>query len=170
MAKTDGGRSGGTAFTVRGAMRSAAAMACVAWVAGCATSPQRVTNADLQKQVADAERAFARTMADRDFAAFGTFVSSEAIFFAGPKALRGRQEVIDAWKRFFDKPQAPFSWKPETVEVLDSGTLALSSGPVFDPAGKQFATFTSIWRLESQGTWRVIFDKGNDVCDCAKPP
>ena len=94
----------------------------------------------------------------------------DAVFFSGDKPLRGRQAVADAWKRFYDKPDAPFSWKPSTVEVLDSGTLALSSGPVYDPKGKNFATFTSIWRLEAPGVWRIIFDKGNDVCDCAKAP
>lgn len=73
------------------------------------------------------------------------------------------------WKRFYEKPEAPFSWEPETVQVLDSGTLALSSGPVRDPNGKHFATFSSIWRLEAPGVWHVIFDKGNEVCDCAKP-
>ena len=31
---------------------------------------------------------------------------------------------------------APFSWQPETVEVLASGTLAISSGPVKDTNGK----------------------------------
>ena len=55
------------------------------------------------------------------------------------------------------------------MEVLDSGTLALSSGPVHDPQGKLAATFTSIWRLEAPGIWRIIFDKGNEVCDCPKP-
>lgn len=144
--------------------------ACLTIVAGCTTSPPRATTADLQKEVVDTERAFARTMADRNFAAFGTFLATDAIFFSGPKPLHGRQEVAEAWKRFYEKPDAPFSWKPEMVEVLESGTLALSSGPVFDPAGKQFATFTSIWRLEAPGTWRIIFDKGNDVCDCAKAP
>jgi ketosteroid isomerase-like protein len=126
--------------------------------------------AELKQQVADTERAFARTMADRNHAAFVTFLSDEAIFFTSTKPLRGRQEVADFWKRFYEKPDAPFSWTPETVEVLDSGTLALSTGPVFDPAGKNVATFTSIWRLEAPGVWRIIFDKGNDVCDCPKPP
>ena len=77
--------------------------------------------------------------------------------------------MTDFWKRFYEGPTAPFSWQPETVEVLDSGDLALSSGPVRDPQGKLVATFTSIWRLEAPGTWRIIFDKGNDVCDCPKP-
>jgi ketosteroid isomerase-like protein len=109
-------------------------------------------------------------MADRDFSAFSSFIAPDAVFFNGPEARRGKQAVVDAWKRFYEKPDAPFSWRPETVEVLDSGNLALSSGPVFDPAGKQFATFTSIWRQDGAGTWRIVFDKGNPVCDCAKAP
>jgi len=152
-------------------MRAAGvAAACLTLVAGCTMTPPRAGTADLQKQVADTERAFAKTMADRDHAAFATFIAPDAIFFAGPKALHGKQEVADAWKRFYEKPDAPFSWKPEQVEVLESGALALSSGPVFDPKGKQFATFTSIWRMEAPGVWRIVFDKGNEVCDCPKPP
>jgi ketosteroid isomerase-like protein len=141
----------------------------VAMLSGCASVTPRPTAADMQRQVADTERAFAKTMADRDHAAFVSFLSDETIFFSGAKALRGRQQVADAWKRFYDGPVPPFSWQPEIVEVLDSGTLALSSGPVHNPQGKLVATFTSIWRLEAPGTWRILFDKGNDVCDCAKP-
>ena len=53
------------------------------------------------------------------------------------------------------------------IEVLASGTLALSSGAVRDPAGKRIGTFNSIWRRESDGRWRVVFDKGCPACDCA---
>ena len=52
--------------------------------------------------------------------------------------------------------------------ALDSGSLAYSSGPVFDPKGKRVATFNSVWRREADGTWRVVFDKGCNACDCAK--
>ena len=144
-------------------------LACLALLAGCASAPQRANIAELQKQVADTERAFARTMAERNHAAFTAFLSDEAIFFTGPTPLRGKQAVAEAWKRFYEKPDAPFAWEPETVEVLDSGTLAISGGPVKDAKGKLFATFSSIWRLEAPGVWRIVFDKGNEVCDCAKP-
>jgi ketosteroid isomerase-like protein len=120
--------------------------------------------------VADTERAFAKTMADRDHVAFAAFLSDEAVFFTGPNPLHGKVEVAAAWKRFYERPQAPFSWQPEVVEVLDSGTLAISSGPVFDPVGRKFATFTSIWRLEAPGVWRVVFDKGSPECDCRNNP
>ena len=124
---------------------------------------------DIQQVVADTERAFARTMAERDHAAFVRFVSEEAVFFSGTKVLRGKQQVADAWKPYYQGPTAPFSWQPEQVEVLQSGALALSSGPVRDASGKLIATFSSVWRLEAPGVWRIVFDKGNEVCDCAKP-
>lgn len=127
------------------------------------------TNADLQAQVRDTERAFARTMAARDHAAFASFVSDEAVFFSGPKVvLRGRKAVADAWKRFYEGPKAPFSWEPESVEVLDSGTLGLSSGPVRDPEGNRVGTFSSVWRRGPEGTWKIVFDKGCPPCECPK--
>jgi ketosteroid isomerase-like protein len=123
-------------------------------------------NAELERQVLDTERAFARTMADRDHAAFTAFLSQEAIFFSGDETLRGREAVAAAWKPYFGTPVAPFSWAPERVEVLDSGTLALSTGPVYDPQETLIATFTSIWRLEAPGRWHIVFDKGAPACAC----
>ena len=63
-------------------------------------------------------------MAQRDFESFLSFVSEEAVFFSGKKALRG----------------------------------------------KLVGTFTSIWQLDEKShQWRIIFDKGNDACDCSNP-
>jgi len=123
--------------------------------------------AQLEREVGDTERAFAKTMADRDATHFASFVSEEAVFFAGDQPLRGRAEVARRWAKFFEKPAPPFSWEPDQVQVLDSGTLAISSGPVRDAAGKPFARFTSIWRREAPGTWRIVFDKGSDLCEAA---
>jgi ketosteroid isomerase-like protein len=139
---------------------------CCALTAVAAHSAER----DVASEVRDAERAFAKTMADRSLEAFSSHIAPEGIFFNRNGALRGRETVVAAWTRFFDKKEAPFSWEPETVEVLDSGTLALTSGPVRDPAGKLIGTFTSIWRLEPDGRWRVVFDKGCDVCEPEKKP
>lgn len=108
-----------------------------------------------------AEVAFARSMADRNQQRFAEFVSDEAIFFSGNGVLTGKAQVVDGWAAFFKEPAAPFSWAPDQVEVLASGTLALSTGPVRDPAGKVIARFNSIWRLEAGKVWRVVFDKGS---------
>ena len=59
-----------------------------------------------------------------------------------------------------------FSWAPAEVEVLDSGTLAMTSGPVYDPSGTRTGTFTSVWRAEKDGSWKIVLDKGCPPCDC----
>jgi ketosteroid isomerase-like protein len=147
--------------------RATPLLLCLAWLAGCAAGPQpaAVDRAELPRQVAATERAFAKTMADRDHAAFVGFLAEETVWFAsGDKVLRGKQVVAEAWKPFYEGPQAPFSWEPTVTEVLDSGTLALTSGPVYDPSGKQVANFMSIWRQESPGVWRIVFDRGCAHC------
>lgn len=128
-----------------------------------------VKNEDLKQQVAGTERAFAATMKARDHAAFASFLADEAVFFSGPNPLHGKQAVADFWKKFYDNKEAPFSWEPDEVEVLASGKLAWSSGPVYGPDGKLIARFNSVWRLEPSGKWKIIFDHGADVCDCKKP-
>ena len=113
-----------------------------------------------RKQVFAAESSFAASMARRDFEAFASHVSQEAIFFGDTTVMRGKQAVLNGWRPFFAKPEAPFSWKPEVIEVLPSGNLAISNGPVFDPQGQRVGSFSSIWRREPDGSWQVIFDKG----------
>ncbi|HEU0204257.1 MAG TPA: nuclear transport factor 2 family protein [Burkholderiaceae bacterium] len=148
--------------------RTHALAACAILLSGCAALPTAADLAERQREVAATERAFAQTMADRDHAAFANFLAEEAVFFSGPKPLHGKAAVAAWWKRFYEKPQAPFSWRPEQVEVLPSGTLAMSTGPVYDPQGKQIGTFTSVWRRDAPGVWRIVFDKGDSTCDCPK--
>jgi ketosteroid isomerase-like protein len=150
------------------ACRTVAALSLLMCAACAATRPavhQPLSTAELQSEVSGAERAFAATMAARDFKSFLGYVSEEAVFFGGGgPPSRGRAAVGAAWRGLFDGPQAPFSWEPDHVEVLDSGTLALSTGPVRDPDGKATARFNSIWRREADGRWRVVFDKGQCLC------
>ena len=137
----------------------------LALIAGLAISasgtPLHAQAPDLAARVEAREIAFAQTMADRDLQAFATFVSEEAVFFTGNEPIRGREAIVAAWAPYYEGGSAPFSWHPDTVEVLESGTLALSSGPVRNPAGEEVGRFNSIWRLEADGEWRVVFDKGS---------
>jgi uncharacterized protein (TIGR02246 family) len=126
--------------------------------------------ATLTRQVFVAESSFAAAMAARDSAAFARLIAPDAVFFGEKTVQRGKAAVVQSWSRFFTGPAAPFSWRPEKVEVLDSGTLAHSSGPVHDPEGKQIGIFNSIWRREADGSWRVVFDKGCPVCNCERSP
>jgi ketosteroid isomerase-like protein len=148
-------------LAVAGLLAAASAVAA----AGAGAAPAFT---GVQEQVANVERAFAATMKARDHAAFVNFLSEEAIFEAGDKAQRGKKVVAAEWAKFFVKPDAPFSWEPDQVEVLASGTLAKTSGPVYAPDGKLIARFNSVWRLEAPNTWRIVFDGGSEVCNCQK--
>ncbi|MDB5748727.1 MAG: hypothetical protein JWP72_3575 [Massilia sp.] len=149
--------------------RSAGLVLVVAMVIGAVALAlargSRATPLELRQQVMQAERAFAATLARHDFEAFTGFLSREAVFMSPAGPQRGKDAVASGWRGYFDQPAAPFSWEPDEVEVLASGTLAFSSGPVKDAAGKQVGRFNSVWRLEGPGTWRVVFDRG---CDCGR--
>ena len=47
----------------------------------------------LTRQVTEAERAFARSMAERDHAAFTALLSEQAVFFNGQKVSNGKAAV-----------------------------------------------------------------------------
>jgi uncharacterized protein (TIGR02246 family) len=145
--------------------RRGPAFVVAALLAGCGAGSPSDT-AKLADEVRRAETAFAQTMADRDHAAFVSFLADEAVFFTGTGELRGKAAIAAGWKKFYEGT-APFSWRPETVAVLESGTLALSSGPVFAPDGTRAGTFNSVWRRERDGSWKIVFDKGCPDCECA---
>ena len=111
-------------------------------------------------EVRKAETAFARAFADRDKAAFFAFVADDATFLSPLGALRGKQAVVERWSKFFEGPEAPFSWIPERVEVSADGKLGLSIGPVYDAKGNQTGNYISTWRKGSDGQWKVVFDGG----------
>jgi ketosteroid isomerase-like protein len=138
--------------------------AVAAGAIGCATTSPVPDLEHLRREVAATETAFAATMAARDLEAFGRFLSEEAVFLNGGSPLRGKRAILDRWRGFFEAPAAPFSWKPDMVEVSASGGLAQSIGPVFSPDGTLTARFYSTWLREEDGVWRIVFDNGYDVC------
>lgn len=157
--------SDGTGTLVKASASGAALVAGAALFLACSgAATQSVASQDLAKAEAAVrarEVAFAQTMADRDPEAFRSFLAEDAVFFdAAGSPLRGAGAVADAWRPFFVADTAPFSWRPDLVVVLESGRLALSTGPVLDPSGAPVGRFNTIWRLDADGAWRVVFDKG----------
>ena len=116
------------------------------------------TLADAVEDVRQAEIAFAKAFADRDKEKFFSMIANDATFLSGLTTARGKQAVVARWSRFFESPQAPFSWGPERVSVSADGKLGLSTGPVFDPKGNHVGDYISTWRKEADGSWKIVFD------------
>jgi pimeloyl-ACP methyl ester carboxylesterase/ketosteroid isomerase-like protein len=113
--------------------------------------------ADAVSEVRDTEIAFAKAFADRDKEKFFSFVEEDATFLSN-STLRGKTKVVERWSRFFEGPEAPFSWTPERVSVSADGMLGLSTGPVFDPDGRHSGSYLSTWRKQKDGSWKILFD------------
>jgi ketosteroid isomerase-like protein len=137
--------------------------------AGCAATPTPIDLDLLQREVWNTELSFARSMAERDFSAFGRHLSEHAVFWSGGQVQRGKVAVLQSWRRFFDGAQAPFSWQPDEVVVIGDGSLAQSSGPVRDSQGQLIARFRSVWRREADGRWLIVLDRG-EAAEPPKPP
>ena len=141
----------------------ACALSAIALGALAATPlPSANDIATVAGEVKASEIAFAKTMADRKLDKFADFVAEDAVF-NGRTPHIGKAAVLETWKGFFDGPQAPFSWGPDAVAPTADGRYAISTGLVHDPAAKVTGRFTSIWRKDADGHWRVVADQGVDA-------
>ena len=92
----------------------------------------------------------------------------DARFVGGAGVKRGPVEIAASWSVFFEDAGPTIKWRPQFVEVLEEGRLALTPGPYrmidTDTDGNEierWGTFNSVWRKQSDGTWRVVFDAGS---------
>lgn len=123
--------------------------------------------ADLTNDVRCREIGFSKSAERQDLAAFRSYLDADARF-VGSSVNRGIDNIAQTWSAFFTDGGPSIKWRPELVEVLEDGKLALSRGPyrvlARDPDGnlvENWGTFNSIWRLNEDGKWRVVFDAGS---------
>ena len=113
------------------------------------------------------EIAFSHSAEQRDAQKFASFIDADARF-VGNSVMRGVEQIVAGWQAFFADDGPSIRWRPQFVEVLEDGQLALTRGPYqltsVDDDGKtveSWGTFNSVWRLHADGEWRVVFDAGS---------
>ena len=123
--------------------------------------------ADLVDDVRCREIGFSQSAENQDIDAFRSFIDADARFVGG-SVRQGVDEVAQAWSVFFTTDGPTIKWRPQIIQVLENGTLALSRGPYksesVDADGNHvvnWGTFNSVWRLNDDGQWRVVFDAGS---------
>ena len=123
--------------------------------------------ADPEQTVRCREIGFSKSVENLNRNLFPTFIDPDARF-VGNKVDRSREAIAEAWRVFFADDGPLIKWRPQFVEVLESGDLALTRGP-YRIIGKDenghptegWGTFNSVWRLNDDGEWLVVFDAGS---------
>jgi ketosteroid isomerase-like protein len=138
------------------------------WLASLLILPA-LAIADVENDVRCREIAFSQSVESQDADAFASFIDSDARFVGG-SVQRGAEAVIQAWSVFFGDGAPKITWRPQFIEVLEDGTLALSRGPyrmiTADAEGvstEHWGTFNSIWRKQADASWKIVFDAGNEA-------
>ena len=99
-----------------------------------------------------------------------SFISEEAVFISNGKSGRGKAAIAADWKKFYDAPRAPFSWKPDLVEVLAVGQRS-PTRPVPFPirTEKSSRGLTPRGASKRRESGALCSTAGSEVCNCPKP-
>ncbi|MDH3339056.1 MAG: DUF4440 domain-containing protein [Gammaproteobacteria bacterium] len=130
--------------------------------------------ADLTDDVRCREIAFSQSVETKNPDQFRSFIDDDARFVSDI-VRRGPDAITEAWAPFLSETGPRIQWRPQFVEVLADGKLALTRGPyrlvATDPDGNEiehWGTFNSVWRLHDTGEWKVVLDAGSPAADA--PP
>jgi len=120
----------------------------------------------------EADRAFAAAVAEGGADAWASwFAEDGAVVQEGIGEVRGR-EAVRTLMAALDAPGVSLQWEPERADIAASGDLGWTTGKsVLEGPGPDGTTvriegvYVSIWRLQPDGTWKVVMDLGNPVSE-----
>lgn len=81
----------------------------------------------------------------------------------GKLPLMNKAEAQEAWG---DKPViTAITWKPVRAEVAESGDFGYTFGfsTYQDADTTTYTNYCTIWRKQKDGTWKYVFDGGNNT-------
>lgn len=116
----------------------------------------------------DADRAFNDATADGGSEAWASwFAEDGALMREGVGEIRGR-DAIRAAVAALDDPNVSLVWDPDRADIAASGDLGWTTGEFVStftaPDGSVTegrGRYVSIWRLQADGSWKVVMDLGN---------
>lgn len=132
----------------------------------------RFSRADRQSATADdlrqMEAEFMKAAAERGADGYMSYYADDAVELPnGADALEGKANIRKAMGFLNDKNNQ-LVWKPVYADISASGDLGYTHGTYEfrskDKAGKptvDHGKYTSIWKKQMDGSWKVVLDMGN---------
>ncbi len=114
------------------------------------------------------EGEFMKAAADKGSQGYMSYYADDAVEVPNGGALiRGRVEIAKGMP-FLDDKNNQLIWTPVGADISSSGDLGYTYGTFEfrskDKDGKpvvDYGKYTSIWKLQRDGSWKVVLDMGN---------
>jgi len=92
--------------------------------------------------------------------AFLTYAADDAISFGGgPQITEGRETIGAGFDGF--PAGAVLEWRPVAAKIARSGDLGCTVGEAQISSLKHYSKYLTIWRRQTDGSWRFVADGGN---------
>jgi ketosteroid isomerase-like protein len=123
--------------------------------------------ADTLKQL---EAEFMKAAAEKGSQGYMSYYADDSVELPnGAPAIVGKANIAKTMG-FLDDRNNHLSWTPVGADISASGDLGYTYGTFEfrskDKAGKptvEHGKYTSIWKLQQDGTWKVVLDMGNST-------
>ena len=131
-----------------------------------------------RRKLMDVDVAFSRETAERGLEGFLSYFADDAtIFPSNAPIVSGKTGIRAHYARAFSAPGFMMSWKPVRADLAESGEMGYTYGTfeisTRDTSGRQVSRsgkYCTIWRKQSDGSWKIIVDIGNSGDTPMSPP
>jgi len=114
------------------------------------------------------EAEFMKAAAEKGSKGYLSYYADDAVELPnGAPAIEGKVNIAPGMN-FLDDPNNRLTWTPGGGDVSSSGDLGYTFGTFEfrsnDKDGKprvEHGKYTSIWKVEKDGSWKVVLDMGN---------
>ena len=114
------------------------------------------------------EAEFMKAAAEKGSKGYLSYYADDAVELPnGAPAIEGKVNIAPGMN-FLDDPNNRLTWTPTGGDVSSSGDLGYTYGTFEfrsnDKDGKprvEHGKYTSIWKVEKDGSWKVVLDMGN---------
>ncbi len=136
----------------------------VAWL-GCSARADVATE---ESALLEADRAFARAVADSGANGWTAYFASDGVMFRPGGTVIGSDSIRAMATAWFADDTFSLTWGPTHAEVSPEGTLGYTYGRYqssgTDSAGNPIistGSYLTVWRKQPDGSWKVAADIGS---------
>lgn len=136
---------------------------CLLFIFSCKQNNDEADKEKWKQEIIDTEKKFAKLLKEKGMHdAFIAFADDEAVLMRNNNLIIGK-DAID--KRYRNLNSKNLEWKPDFVEVSNSGDFAYTYGKYNfkykDSLGNdQIDTgiFHTVWKRQDDGSWKFVWD------------